>query len=296
MYVIKVDCKNPLKNSSLVLSTIHGKSPFWFSGSRNIVRYKGCGPIAIMNNGVVVSGCSTTCGEDVVTNLDTCFGNGCCRTTIPDYLRSFTFNIAELEGQDGCGSVFLVDAYYERRFPSQLVVGDHTFVPISLSWNESFSTSQDEDEDEYEDEDETCGDVRIPYPFGINKNSSGAEFFNVDCNSSTQYLPALNNVEVLAVNASQQMVTVNVLRISECENTFQNNSLVLSRTRLYFSGFYNIFVFEGCGSVALMEENEDIAGVRLFVATTQLRTHAIGLALEVIANLPFLIFIFTRNS
>ncbi|PWA49619.1 wall-associated kinase family protein [Artemisia annua] len=46
---------------------------------------------------------------------------------------------------------------------------------------------------------DTCGKVRIPYPFGIGANCSVNKWYTIDCNSSTPYLSALNNLEVVGV-------------------------------------------------------------------------------------------------
>lgn len=47
---------------------------------------------------------------------------------------------------------------------------------------------------------DTCGEVMIPFPLGIASNCSLNEWYMVDCNASTPYLYALDNLEVLSIN------------------------------------------------------------------------------------------------
>ncbi|KAI3740247.1 hypothetical protein L2E82_30672 [Cichorium intybus] len=262
MSVINADCKNPVKNSNLVLGDGHGKSPFKISGLNNALVVKGCGHGAIMKeNGTIVTGCSTTCGKDTVSDTNNCFGVGCCQTTIPHDLESFTFNLTGLEMQDGdgtCGSAYLVDiTFVERQYVQRLLGNvineEQGFVPISLSWNEKFDVNSTTCN-------ETCGEVSIPYPFGIERNCSTSDWFNVVCNSSIPYLSAFNNVEVLDFNMEKEIVTVNVPVISNCENSVQDNNLVLSKSPLRFSGLHNIFVAEGCGGVVIVENGTAVGG------------------------------------
>ncbi|GJV47026.1 wall-associated kinase family protein [Tanacetum coccineum] len=63
---------------------------------------------------------------------------------------------------------------------------------------------------------DTCGKVRIPYPFGIGEKCSVNKWYVIDCNYSTPYLSAVNNLQVLGVNLDDQTITVN--------NTPQNSS------------------------------------------------------------------------
>ncbi|XP_023737173.1 wall-associated receptor kinase-like 8 [Lactuca sativa] len=258
--LISVDCQNPVQYSHLILNTSYGNSPFLFSASNNILIVNGCGSAAIMENGTVVGGCSTTCGTTtntvIVTDSDTnnCFGIGCCQTTIPHDLHSFTLNLTGMEKQDRdgtcSGSAFLVAADYAREFSSQF---NDNFAPISLSWNETF------DENSIRCN-ETCGDVSIPYPFGIERSCSESDWFNVDCNSSTPYLSAFNNLEVLGISLENETLTVNVPMFSNCENLVYNNSLNLNGSPFRFSGSYNILVVEGCGSAAIMYNGSVVSG------------------------------------
>ncbi|PWA35849.1 wall-associated kinase family protein [Artemisia annua] len=95
-----------------------------------------------------------------------------------------------------------------------------------------------------------CGNVRIPYPFGIGANCSVNEWYNVDCNSSTPYLSALYHLEVLGVDLETQTVTVNMPAISKCSQT---KSVDLGRSPFLFSKSYNWFVYEGCGNAVMMD-------------------------------------------
>ncbi|KAK1410817.1 hypothetical protein QVD17_37357 [Tagetes erecta] len=102
-----------------------------------------------------------------------------------------------------------------------------------------------------------CGTVRIPYPFGIGANCSVNEWYNIDCNSSTPYLRAVNNLEVLGVDIENQTVTVNTPKISDCTQT---NSVNLRSSPFYFSKLKNQFVFEGCGNAVMMEHGSLLTG------------------------------------
>ncbi|KAK9062327.1 hypothetical protein SSX86_019513 [Deinandra increscens subsp. villosa] len=108
---------------------------------------------------------------------------------------------------------------------------------------------------------DTCGNVMIPYPFGIGANCSVNQWYTVDCNSSTPYLPALNHLEVLGVNLDDQIVTVNMPKISDCQNSSsQTNSIDLGNTPFMYSKSHNKFVFEGCGNAALMDNESVLTG------------------------------------
>ncbi|CAI9259990.1 unnamed protein product [Lactuca saligna] len=245
------DCKNSLHNSSLDLS----RSPFRYSRYNNMLVFQGCGHAdIIMENGTIVGGCSTTCRKDsTVSDLNNCFGVGCCQTTIAHDLRWFTLNRTSLESQDGdgtlCGSAFLMYKYRQPTFGPQSIGQDHSFVPVSLSLKGNDTSVGCNN---------MCGNVSIRYPFGIGRSCSGNEWFTIDCNSSTPYLSALNNLELLDIKSER--FTVNVPMISDCENPIQNSSLDLNRSPFYFSKNGNLFVVEGCGNGVIINENGDISG------------------------------------
>ncbi|KAL7613049.1 hypothetical protein Lser_V15G06663 [Lactuca serriola] len=251
------DCKNPVQNSSLDLR----RSPFRYSRSDNLFVVEGCGNADIITkNGTIVGGCSTTCRTttDTVSNLNNCFGVGCCQTTIAQDLESFTLNRTGLERQDGdgtsCGSAFLARKFFITGiYTSQSMVGEHTFVPVSLSWWNGNRTPIGCNQ--------TCGDVSIPYPLGIGRRCSGNEWFNVHCNSSKPYLSSFNNVEVSSVNMERLIVIVKIpMKVSDCENPLQNSSIDLNSSPFHLSRFDNLFVVEGCGNAAIMENGSIVSG------------------------------------
>ncbi|KAK1411500.1 hypothetical protein QVD17_38049 [Tagetes erecta] len=132
------DCKNSVRNNSEVKGVDLGRSPFFFSKKHNKFVFKGCGAAAMMDNGRVLAGCSTTCRSPTNSNNNNCNGIGCCQTAIPSYLKSYNINITRLEEEDGgCGFAFLVDimSYENGGFYDPISVGNNTsFIPISLTW------------------------------------------------------------------------------------------------------------------------------------------------------------------
>ncbi|KAK9062286.1 hypothetical protein SSX86_019472 [Deinandra increscens subsp. villosa] len=108
---------------------------------------------------------------------------------------------------------------------------------------------------------DTCGNVTIPYPFGIGASCSVNPWYVVDCNSSTPYLSALNHLEVLGVNLEDQIVTVNTPKISDCQISGSRfTSMDLGMSPFLFSKSHNLFVVEGCGNAVMMDHGGVITG------------------------------------
>ncbi|KVH09203.1 Wall-associated receptor kinase galacturonan-binding domain-containing protein [Cynara cardunculus var. scolymus] len=109
---------------------------------------------------------------------------------------------------------------------------------------------------------DTCGNVTIPYPFGIGAKCSINEWFVVDCNSSTPYLPALNHLEVLAVNLENQTVTLYVPTIYDCQNQLLNrshiSSIILGSSPFLISKSQKKFVVEGCANAFISDDKGSV--------------------------------------
>ncbi|KAK1411495.1 hypothetical protein QVD17_38044 [Tagetes erecta] len=104
------DCEKPVWNSNEIMSIDLGRSPFVFSKSHNVFVFEGCGVASMMDGGSVLIGCSTSCRNVTLSNINNCYGIRCCHTTVPHYLKSYNINITRLGDEDGgCQSAFLMD-------------------------------------------------------------------------------------------------------------------------------------------------------------------------------------------
>ncbi|KAM0038686.1 putative protein kinase RLK-Pelle-WAK family [Helianthus debilis subsp. tardiflorus] len=133
------DCQNPVRNSI----NLHG-TPFLFCSYHNRFVFDGCGSAVMMDNGSVLTGCSTSCLNDSVSERNNdCFGFSCCQTTVPHYIKSYSINLMGLSGDGGCGYAFLVDddSYLKGTFSVQSVAANNTSVPMSLMWTLPHSTT-----------------------------------------------------------------------------------------------------------------------------------------------------------
>ncbi|KNA26004.1 hypothetical protein SOVF_001490 [Spinacia oleracea] len=121
-----------------------------------------------------------------------------------------------------------------------------------------------------------CGEVRIPYPFGIGASCCHNESYEVICNASF-HPPKLFlhrfNLEVMDINWSgryggyytdkettEQILVVGNIHHNICNSrkgdvakTPFNRNIDLRGSPYRFSGWYNVFVVEGCGANVVLK-------------------------------------------
>ncbi|KAJ0639063.1 hypothetical protein HanHA300_Chr00c0006g0681241 [Helianthus annuus] len=128
--------------SQIMSIDLHG-SPFLFCSYYNRFLFNGCGNAVMMENRSVLTGCSTSCLNDTVSERNNdCFGISCCQTTIPHFIKSYTINLTGLGRDGGCGYAFFVeiDSYQKGSFSIQSIAANDALIPMALMWTLPHST------------------------------------------------------------------------------------------------------------------------------------------------------------
>ncbi|KAJ6713166.1 hypothetical protein OIU79_009205 [Salix purpurea] len=104
-----------------------------------------------------------------------------------------------------------------------------------------------------------CGDISIPYPFGIGNNCYMNESFSIECNKTGAFISAIN-MEVLNISAERAAATVKGPIISSnCTGRENGVPLNLSGTPFVFSYFYNVFN----PKLEATDDNQDREGCKM---------------------------------
>ncbi|OAY76000.1 Wall-associated receptor kinase 2, partial [Ananas comosus] len=108
---------------------------------------------------------------------------------------------------------------------------------------------------------ERCGDVEIPYPFGIGRNCS-MEGFTLNCTfSKGTHKPFLNHIEFLSISLSLGLARVAGYVSSQCYNatasnvTYNDWEMNLWASPYRFSSTLNKFTTIGCMTLAYLIES-----------------------------------------
>ncbi|KAL1110938.1 hypothetical protein V6Z11_D02G021900 [Gossypium hirsutum] len=266
--VTYLNCDDKGNNGTTSSSSVNLQGSPFFLSEQNIFGSVGCGYLAIIfrnNQTDPIAAClQQRCEDHISSKLPGCL------TMVPENLTSYTTALrpmteiispGEKESSKRCTSTFVGDS---NEF-SEISI-DMTHVPAMLEWNPvkcdleaslcsmvrpnyalPYKTSCNE----------RCGNVDIPFPFGIKVGCYKSEWFRVTCNKTADgEKPFISSINMQLLNVSFYEGTVlvnNSVIYSYCPGKDRENnegSVNLTGTPFFFSHIFDRFMSIGCGNLA----------------------------------------------
>nr|KJB28012.1 hypothetical protein B456_005G021600 [Gossypium raimondii] len=252
--VTYLNCDDKGNNGNTSSSSVNLQGSPFFLSEQNIFGSVGCGYLAIIfrnNQTDPIAAClQQRCGDPISSKLPGCL------TMVPENLTSYTtasrpmidiISPGEKESSKRCTSTFIGDSTVF----SEISI-DMTHVPATLEWNPvkcdlevrphyvlPYKTSCNE----------RCGNVDIPFPFGIKVGCYKSEWFRVTCNKTADgEKPFISSINMQLLNISFYEGTVlvkNSVIYSYCPGKdLENNegSVNLTGTPFFFSHIFDRFI------------------------------------------------------
>ncbi|KAK2664905.1 hypothetical protein Ddye_003479 [Dipteronia dyeriana] len=108
-----------------------------------------------------------------------------------------------------------------------------------------------------------CGEVPIPFPFGIGVDCYLHPWYEVNCSSNKLFLISFN-LQVLDISIEKSTMLVNHPILSTCNDSIEAQrkiSVILQNSPFFFSQTGNIFFGQGCDNFAFISYNRSfVAG------------------------------------
>ncbi|KAA3485593.1 wall-associated receptor kinase-like 1 [Gossypium australe] len=269
--VTYLNCDDKGNNGTTSPSSVNLQdSPFFFSSEHNSFGSVGCGYLAMIfrnNQTDPIALClQRGCEEPISSELAVCLSK------VPENLASYTTALrsmteiispGEKEFSKRCTSAFMFG--YSTQL-SEISI-DMTHVPATLEWINPvncdleaslcsrvgvhhvfpYKTSCNE----------RCGNVDIPFPFGIKAGCYNSKWFRVTCNKTADgekpFISSIN-MQLLNVSFYEGIVLVNNSVIySNCpgkDREKNEDSINLTGTPFFFSHIFDRFMSIGCGNLA----------------------------------------------
>ncbi|KAK1400876.1 Wall associated kinase-like 1 [Heracleum sosnowskyi] len=105
---------------------------------------------------------------------------------------------------------------------------------------------------------EKCGNLTIPYPFGIRTCSAAEKRFEINCNTTfnpPKLFLSYNNVEVLNISVTESTIQVKSPVFKDCTSESKMEQVIPLYHPFNYSVTQNRFTTLGCNSLAYMTQN-----------------------------------------